>query len=260
MPSSHFAQKARRLCEGRPPRPRLQFESRPDSIIAIGDVHGCLEKQKEMEALILAECRAEDGRTMIIYLGDLVDRGPDSAGVVAHCQSPLPNGVERLSLCGNHDQAFLDFLTEPTLATDWLQFGGRETLRSYDVDVEDPAITQMDEAALANHVRMVIPARDLAFLNALPAAISMPGLIFVHAGMRIGVPIEKQDEFDLMWIREDFLVEERASDSLVIHGHTPAPHPRLGTGRIGVDTKAVGGGPLTALHITASGEHRFLQV
>jgi len=240
-------------------RKRLERQLPNTDIYAIGDVHGCSGLQKKMEQLILAESSDEPRNKLILYLGDLVDRGPDSKGVIDHCLSPLPEGCERLSLCGNHDQLFFEFLLAPSLSADWLDFGGRETLMSYGVDVDQLKEECASDEDLVRLLTEAIPRAHFLFLQALPIALTVPGAHFVHAGMRIGVPMEDQEDHALMWIREDFLVDEPASDRLVVHGHSPAPAPRVGPGRIGIDTKAVGGGPLTALHLRGE-TTRFLSV
>ncbi len=254
-----IAQQSRDLGQRQEYRRRLTLTHPPAHIYAIGDVHGCLDLQQKMEKLILADSAAMPGFKLILYLGDLVDRGADCKGVIDHCLSPLPDGYERLSLCGNHDQMFQDFLQAPSLSAEWLGFGGRETLMSYGVDVDQLAAGSMPDDAFAALIGDAVPASHLHFLHQLPVAVTTPDVHFVHAGMRIGVPIQEQDATDLMWIRAEFLVDTPASDRLVVHGHTPASSPRLGPGRIGIDTKAVGGGPLTALHLHG-GSHRFLSV
>ncbi|MEP0236063.1 MULTISPECIES: metallophosphoesterase [Roseibium] len=240
-------------------RRRLQRQLPNTDIFAIGDVHGCLELQKKLEQLILEESNDVSRNKLILYLGDLVDRGPDSKGVIDHCLSPLPEGCERLSLCGNHDQLFFEFLLAPSLSAAWLDFGGQETLMSYGVDINQLIAGRANDEDLALALSEAIPGEHVRFLEALPVALTVPEAYFVHAGMRIGVPMEDQEDHDLMWIREDFLVDEAASDRLVVHGHSPAPTPRMGPGRIGIDTKAVGGGPLTALHLNGE-TTRFFSV
>ena len=255
-----FISSAKNLMAGQPCRPRLFLEEAAFDIFAIGDVHGCAGLMRAMETRIFQESEQRSKKhpedavhTLILYLGDLVDRGPDSAGVIEQCLSPLPQGYERLCLCGNHDHMFLQFLTEPDKDSRWLDFGVRETLISYGIDVDARAVQSLSNKDFARLLKERIPDRHRQFLQSLPAALTTPQAHFVHAGMRVGVPMQEQDENDLLWIREEFLVDEPASDRLVVHGHTPGPEPREGPGRIGVDTLAVGGGPLTALHLRDAG-------
>ncbi|TLP46127.1 serine/threonine protein phosphatase [Cohaesibacter sp. CAU 1516] len=255
FPADH----ATNLAEEMGGRARLSLPVAPDHIFAIGDVHGCLDVQQKMEARILEIAADLKGAKLILYLGDLVDRGMDSKGVLDHCLSELPDGIERLSLCGNHDQAFLEFINQPDLEAHWLDWGGRETLMSYGIDVDKLVAKEGSKADLKAELETRIPPEHIAYLEALPLSLTIPEAHFVHAGLRIGVPIEAQEETDMLWIRDEFLVKEQASDRLVIHGHSPAPMPRMGKGRIGIDTKAVGGGPLTCLHLH-QGKHRFMTV
>lgn len=256
---SSLANQAINLSESKGARARLSLSVAPDHIFAIGDVHGCLDVQQKMEARILEIGSDLNGAKLILYLGDLVDRGADSKGVLDHCLSDLPDGFERLSLCGNHDQAFLDFINQPDPDAHWLDWGGRETLLSYGIDVAKLRAEGGSMVDLKAELEERIPPEHIAYLEALPLSLTIPEAHFVHAGLRIGVPIEAQEEVDMLWIRDEFLVKEQASDRLVIHGHSPAPMPRMGKGRIGIDTKAVGGGPLTCLHLH-QGKHRFMTV
>nr|WP_321445974.1 metallophosphoesterase [uncultured Cohaesibacter sp.] len=256
---SSVVNQAVNLVEGKGGRARLSLPVAPDHIFAIGDVHGCLDVQQKMEARILEVCADLTGTKLILYLGDLVDRGDESKSVLDHCLSALPATIERLSLCGNHDQAFLDFINHPDLDAHWLDWGGRETLLSYGIDCDKLRAEGGTEADLTAAMEAHIPPEHIAYLKALPLSLTIPEAHFVHAGLRVGVPIGAQEEVDMLWIRDDFLVKEQASDRLVVHGHSPAPMPRMGKGRIGIDTKAVGGGPLTCLHLH-QGKHRFMTV
>ncbi|WP_206943605.1 metallophosphoesterase family protein [Roseibium limicola] len=240
-------------------RARLTRPCPANGIYAIGDVHGCLDLLKKLEEKIIADRKDPAEDTLILYLGDLVDRGPDSKGVIDHCLSPLPPGFERMSLCGNHDQLFYEFLLNPSLASDWIAFGGQETLMSYGVDVASLLSRCSGEEGFRSLLGEAIPKSHFRYLQELPVALTTDQAHFVHAGMRPGVSMADQIDDDLMWIREEFLVAHPASDRLIVHGHTPAPTPQLGPDRIGIDTKAVGSGPLTAVHIY-HGSHRFLSV
>ena len=235
---------------------RLVLNNPPPSIYAIGDVHGCVELQRKLEKKILSNVK-EGEKTLIIYLGDLVDRGLSSADVIDHCLSPLPQDVRRVCLRGNHDQAFLDFLKRPSLQSEWLDFGGKETMLSYGLDVEQMQQMKIKNKEFADYVARTVPREHVSFLERMPVALSTPHVHFVHAGIRPGLSMDEQEDDDLMWIRQEFLIEERASDKLVIHGHTPSEKPMLGAGRIGIDTGAYGGGPLTAIHLQ-NGQPSFL--
>lgn len=231
------------------PRERLTSPETQIPIYAIGDVHGCHELQKVMEQKILDDDDFDKNNKLIVYLGDLVDRGPSSAEVIEHCLSDLPNGCRRICLCGNHDQAFYNFLKKPNLKSEWLDYGGQETLQSYGIDVGYLKTIKTRSEEFEELIRQSIPESHVKFLKSMPIMLSTPKVHFVHAGLRPGFETNDQTDYDLMWIREDFLIDEPASDRFVVHGHTPALEPNLGPMRIGVDTSAYSGGPLTALRI-----------
>ena len=252
--------KARNIMTDPLERPRLVLDEQPKDVYAIGDIHGRLDLLKLLEGMILEEAKSRATPSLIVSVGDLVDRGPDSKGVIEHClSSPLPDNVERLVLCGNHDLTFCDFLMQPTLSSPWIGWGGVATLASYGIDLDDFVKTGQPEGTLASWLSERIPAAHRAFLAQLPAALSMPDAHIVHAGMRHHVPMQEQTMRDLLWIREPFLVEEPASDRRIIHGHTPFEVPEIGLGRIGIDTGAVYGNALTAVHLQGE-SYRFLSV
>ena len=241
-------------------RPRLELTEQPADVYVIGDIHGCIELLLSLEAMILKEAATRSTATLIVYVGDLVDRGPDSCAVIEHClSSSLPANVERLVLCGNHDLTFCDFLLQPSLSSPWIGWGGIATLASYGIHLADFEKTGLPEVALSGWLAERMPRSHRKFLRELPAALSMPSAHIVHAGMRHHVPMQEQTVRDLMWSREAFLVEEPASDRRIIHGHTPFQKPEIGLGRIGIDTGAVYGNALTAIHLQGE-DYRFLSV
>ena len=212
-------------------------------VYAIGDIHGCLDRLRALHAAIAADLAARPAASaLLVHLGDLVDRGPDSAQVVAHlATAPPPAGIaEALTLRGNHEAMMLAALDAPDrdhAALTWMQNGGADTLLSWGV----PRRTEPRDWAAA------LPAEDVAFLRALPLSRRDGGYLFVHAGIRPGVPLDRQDPHDLMWIREPFLSSKLDHGAVVVHGHTPTPEPVLRANRIGIDTGAVMGGALTCL-------------
>ncbi|MBU8542215.1 MULTISPECIES: metallophosphoesterase family protein [Roseomonadaceae] len=205
-------------------------------IYAIGDVHGCDLALAALHDLVSADLVARPvTRALLLHLGDYVDRGPDSAGVLGRLARPLP-GLETLNLRGNHDQMMLDALapgaTEAQVSL-WLLNGGVATLESYGAAPRDRASWQR------------IPDADLELLRGCPTCFEAGGYVFAHAGIRPGTPIATQDPADLMWIREPFLSWRGSLPAVVVHGHTPAAAPEVRPHRIGLDTGAVFGGPLT---------------
>jgi serine/threonine protein phosphatase 1 len=199
-------------------------------ICAVGDIHGSLRKLRKLSA----RCRQyADGRPMtFVFLGDYIDRGPDSAGVIRYVidlQSRLQDRV--IALKGNHEAMALDVIDGAAPAPFWLDQGGAATLRSYGA-----------ESARA------LPAEHVAWLRSLPLSYDDGDRFFVHAGIDPERPLDGQREHDLLWIREPFLSDLRDYGRLIVHGHTPlaAGTADLRTNRLNLDTAAVFGGPLTA--------------
>lgn len=228
----------------------------PGRVYAIGDVHGRLDLLEDLCDLIYEDARAgPEEPTTVVFLGDLVDRGPESARVidlVLKLKSEAPWRVEVLK--GNHEQAMLLFLEDPNFAPTWIQHGGGPTLASYGVF---PPTGRADEAAWAavrDAFAAALPAEHLAFLRSLRLYLEWGDYLFVHAGVRPGVPLERQTEQDLLWIRQEFLSRTKASDRVVVHGHTPAEAPQLTRWRIGVDTGAYATGVLTAVRLWGAGQ------
>jgi diadenosine tetraphosphatase ApaH/serine/threonine PP2A family protein phosphatase len=218
----------------------------PDTrIYAVGDVHGRADLLGDLHKRIARDAdKASETRRVIVYLGDYVDRGPDSAGVIDRLiDSPL-EGFEAVFLMGNHEQFLLDFLSDPSVGAHWLGNGGDATLASYGVDVKgsDP----VDMAAVAALLRKILPAEHLAFLEGLALSHREGDYFFAHAGIRPGVPLDKQSEDDLLWIREPFLDVPDAREVVVVHGHTPVKVGEVHDNRIAVDTGAVWSDRLTA--------------
>ncbi|WP_165225693.1 metallophosphoesterase family protein [Affinirhizobium pseudoryzae] len=224
------------------------FPSYP--IYAIGDVHGCLDLLQDAEERILLDMERRQEKGLVVLLGDYVDRGPNSAGVLAHLIAPNALGLRRLALCGNHDDVFSSLLDHPETINDWLAFGGRETLMSYGIDVQqlqDRGRRGVSE--LSSIIADAVPERHIDFLKSLPVSLQIGPYLFVHAGIRPGVDVRLQEDRDLMWIREPFLTAGSGLDLTVIHGHTPSPEPSVGPARIGIDTQAYSTGRLTVLRV-----------
>lgn len=236
-------------------RRRLEIEAARPLIYAIGDVHGCHDALLALEARILADARQTGrSRPLIVYLGDYVDRGPDSMAVLSHLsRSNHPDGIDRIALCGNHDDAFLRFIRNPVENAAWLDFGGDATLRSYGIG-HLAHVRRPDELrALGTALAEAVPQDHVAFLEDLPILARWANRLFVHAGIRPGVAIEEQTEEDLLWIREPFLSEGPGQPITVIHGHTAGIEPVFGSGRICIDTACYATGRLTALKLTPDG-------
>lgn len=222
-------------------------------VYAIGDVHGCATRLAELHRRIAADARARPfaGQTVLIHLGDYVDRGPDSAGVLDLLLAPPPvPGAEVVNLIGNHEVMMLDAadpLAHPGAWEFWLDNGGAETLRSYGLDAGHP------------EPFAVVPEAHMALLRRCPLHWAAGDYLFVHAGIRPEVPLDRQDPFDLIWIREPFLSFDGELPMIVVHGHSPAAMPAIRENRLGIDTGACFGGALTC--VVLEGSHMgFLSV
>lgn len=224
-------------------------------VYAIGDVHGRIDLFAPLVAAIEADDAArEPAETTIILLGDLIDRGPDSAAVVAAARDLAARRTVRL-IAGNHEEMLLRGLDDAEVLRGFLRYGGRETLLSYPID---PALlaTAEDYEAIRLAMLEAIPAGDIAFLAAAEAMVPLGDYLFVHAGIRPGVAPAQQAERDLRWIREPFLGHAGELGAVVVHGHTISPEAEFRPNRIGIDTGAFYSGRLTALAL--QGTSRWL--
>jgi len=214
---------------------------------AIGDVHGRLDL---LEVLIdaLREDNAQRGPadTRIVFLGDLVDRGPQSAQVIDYLLSGAIDFASVHYLMGNHEESFLDVLAgrNETANAAWFRFGGVETLKSYGVSATAIALRGL---ALFDELHERVPRRHVDFLESFEPHLKLGGYLFVHAGIRPGVALERQAPHDLMWIRGDFLEDDRDHGMVVVHGHSVTAAVDRRHNRIGIDTGAYKSGRLTAL-------------
>lgn len=208
-------------------------------VYAIGDIHGCADQLDAIHARIAEDAaHAPEPDRVIVYLGDYVDRGPDSRGAIERALAP-PIAGRAVHLCGNHEEMMLAVLDHPgdeAAIALWLRNGGVATLTSYGLSGEDPPETWAGR----------LPPAHIAFLRGLVRRYQAGGYLFVHAGIRPGVALDAQDAEDLIWIREPFLHSEADHGAVVVHGHTPERAPVIRANRIGLDTGAVYGGKLTA--------------
>jgi serine/threonine protein phosphatase 1 len=214
-----------------------------EAVYAVGDIHGRADLLDDLLQRIVddAAAHADDRIRRLIFLGDYVDRGSASRGVIEHLlRRPLP-GFAIVYLKGNHEQALLDFLDGRSDGQAWLTYGGAETLMSYGV-----APMGRPNESLRSSLAAALPADHLAFLRACVLHHSAGDYVFVHAGTRPGVALDAQDPLDLMWIRDDFLeASEAIPGKVVVHGHTVRKTPENLAHRINVDTGAFYSGRLT---------------
>jgi len=226
-------------------------------VYAIGDIHGHADLLDMMHEGIAQDLdRRPVEHSVIVYLGDYVDRGPDSAGVIERLRHTRL-GNERIMLRGNHEQVLRAFVADPLVMLHWQAFGGIETLTSYGIAppgvLNDAAFRQMHRAFLD-----ALPPEHLAFLDSLSDQAVIGDYFFCHAGVRPGVPLDRQAPEDLLWIREPFLSSRADFGKVVVHGHTPVPLPERRRNQINVDTGAFRTGRLTAAIIEGT-EVGFMQ-
>jgi len=219
---------------------------------AVGDVHGRLDLLDQLLDKIHDDISRRPARkVLLVFVGDLIDRGPNSAQVVERLRTYRRPAVETVFLLGNHEEVLLRILAgEAELITKWRSFGGKECLESYGVDTAKlGGLT--DEEALAI-VSKAIPAEHVEFLQSFDDSCRFGDYLFVHAGIRPGIEIDQQRQSDLRWIREPFLFDETDHGFVVVHGHTIRSEVEMRPNRIGIDTGAYKSGVLTALAIERS--------
>ncbi|MGY4434465.1 serine/threonine protein phosphatase 1 [Bradyrhizobium sp. F1.13.1] len=226
-------------------KPRL-----PDGvrIYAIGDVHGRADLLQSLLTVIDADlARSAPERAIQVFLGDYVDRGPDSRAVI-DLLIERSKSHETVCLKGNHEVFLLEVLKDPARLEEWRRYGGLLTLVSYGINpTMNPTPEQQIE--LIEGLRQALPPEHLSFLQQLRPSFACGDFFFAHAGVKPGVALERQKEEDLLWIREEFLESERRFGKYVVHGHTPVSVPDIRSNRINIDTGAYATGNLTLLTI-----------
>ena len=225
-------------------------------VYAVGDIHGRLDLFDALIAAIEADDAASGAaETTVILLGDLVDRGPDSAGVIARAREWQRRRPVRI-LAGNHEEMFLASFDRPETLKHFLRFGGKETVLSYGIDEREYRKASVEEVQAMMHAH--VPAEDRAFLESFEDMVAIGDYLFVHAGIAPGVALEEQTKDNLRWIREPFLSHSEPHEAVVVHGHTIRQEPEDRGNRIGIDTGAYTFGRLTALVLEGT-ERRYLQ-
>ena len=209
-------------------------------IYAIGDIHGCDVQLGDLHEIIAEDLAQRPVEApLLLHIGDYVDRGADTAGVLQRLltETPIP-GLPVVNLVGNHDETMLHALSgDRAAATDWLFAGGAPALQSYGIDPDSPRESWPEQ----------VPPEHLDFLRGLTLTHRDGGYFFTHGGVRPGVPLELQAREDLLRMRQPFLYSEMSFGAVVVHGHTPVRDPVVRHNRIAIDTGAVFGGKMTCL-------------
>ena len=221
-------------------------------LYAIGDIHGRLELLRQLYEQILEDAGSRDQSSQIIFLGDYIDRGPSSADVISFLIDELDLRHEHVFLRGNHEDLMLGFLKDPSIGKTWFDVGGLETLESYGIRADMRNMAKISYALAEG-----IPQSHRHFLERLKFIHTSGDIIFAHAGIRPRVPVERQENADLMWIRREFLEASNFGGKCVVHGHSQVFKPVNLPHRISVDTGAYHSGKLTCVVLEGE-ERRFL--
>lgn len=211
----------------------------------IGDIHGRMDLFDALIDTIEEDCiNAAGATTHVILLGDLIDRGPDSAGVIKQARAWSAKRRLRI-LAGNHEEMFLQSFEDKEVLRHFLKHGGRETILSYGLPKKEYRSLSLDE--LFARMPEIVPEEDRAFISSFEEMIVAGDYVFVHAGIDPATPLEEQRRSDLLWIRERFLKYKGPFPKTVVHGHTIFDQVEQKRQRIGIDTGAFRTGVLTAL-------------
>lgn len=225
-------------------------------VYAVGDVHGRLDLLARMDRMIAADVAASGAeRHTVVFLGDYVDRGPQSAEVLESLVSARHANAETVCLKGNHEDFMLDVIDGRKSPVNWLMNGGAATLESYGLD---PWSLRRTPDAVGPALRDALPEPHLDFLRRLPTSHRIGGVFFAHAGVDPETHLDAQSDLDLMWVRHKFLGSDRDLGAIVVHGHTPAAAPEVRANRINCDTGAWATNRLTAA-VLENGAIRFLR-
>ena len=215
----------------------------------IGDIHGRLDLLENLLTGVHSEIDEQKAdKVLLVFLGDLIDRGPSSSGVLERLRTYSRPAVQTVFILGNHEEVLLRILDgETSLIDKWRLFGGAQCLQSYGVDPASlDGLSREDALELIRHA---IPAHHVEFLRSFSDSCRFGDYVFVHAGIRPDVALEEQRQSDLRWIREPFLFDDTDHGFMVVHGHSIRPAVEERSNRIGIDTGAYKSGVLTAMAI-----------
>lgn len=248
MPAPLLVQTARRLISGRERSPPSIEDG--VRIYAIGDIHGRADLLREILCLIEGDCVGASERRQLVFLGDYIDRGPDSRGVIEIClELQQRDDIDACFLMGNHERAALDFLADPANGQAWLRFGGMETLASYQVQGATPDLSPELASEIAHSFRRRLPKAHLRFLEGLTHWRRSGSYFFCHAGVHPYLAPDNQPKDILLWGAPQYLDQPWRTGLFVVHGHYAGLAPVVREHRIGIDTAAFATGRLTALRL-----------
>ncbi len=248
----------RALIAKAPPPRVVDLTAHNGPAYVIGDIHGRLDLLKGLEQKIIADAKTQTQDSLIICIGDMIDRGPDSYGVLAHVMAPPPAGIRRICLMGNHEAMMLDFLAHPRRARAWLDFGGQETLASYGALASEVRRAMRKPRQMGVLLDRIIPDSHKQFLSALPHMIVLKDFMLAHAGGNPVRPLARQTVQDILWGVEGFAKTPPVFDKTIVHGHFAQDHATQAHGKVAVDTGAYASGMLTAAKLGPEKPIKFI--
>lgn len=232
----------------------LKLPTMPSALYAVGDLHGCLDLYRALETRILEDGAEIPGPKLIVVLGDVIDRGPDTARIIDHLVSPMPAGWQRLVLRGNHEDMMLKFLAAPEDHYRWLDFGGHQTLLSYGLQPDSVCGFRLRANRVKQMVGAAIPKAHIAFLNQLPLSLEVGPFFLSHAGGNPQKPLAEQSSEDLMWGSP---MQEHDTDYIAVHGHILVPEAQVSGQRLNLDTGAYVSGILSGARLCSQQDIRL---
>lgn len=217
----------------------------------MSDIHGCAHLLEQMLKVIDADiAHSTPYRVIEVFLGDYIDRGPDSRSTLDLLIRRARRG-NTVFLKGNHEAFLAEVFRDPSRVADWAQVGGLQTLMSYGLS-PSPNPGEEELRALVRELAAAMPPQHLEFLTRLRLTFNCGDFLFVHAGVRPGIPLSQQREADLLWIRKEFLQSQKKFGKYIVHGHTPVRSAEILANRANIDTGAYATGNLTLLSIQGS--------
>jgi serine/threonine protein phosphatase 1 len=232
-----------------------QIPNENTRVYAIGDIHGRLDLLDRLIAAIKKDAKEHGGDSLTVTLGDYVDRGPKSRGVLDRLSvNPFPGDF--VALRGNHEALLEGFIADPKTGLHWQHLGGLETLHSFGVRVSRLKGERNYEQA-SKELRAALTPEQMKFLASLKMSLTVGRYFLCHAGVRPGVALDRQRDEDLLWIRDEFLDSDMDFGKVVVHGHTPVVEPQVRRNRINIDTGAFATGRLTCV-VLEGDRHRFI--